>query len=79
MYCVVLIMSQDNKPTQATLLSNATHKIKVADLSIRPRFRVRTNTDPSFVWPLFIVGSREDRRSENTARLHDATGHSSID
>jgi hypothetical protein len=71
-------MSQDKKPIQATLQSNAMHKIKVADLSIRPRFRERTDMDPSFVWPLIILGSQEDPRGKNRPRLPGATGHSSI-
>jgi hypothetical protein len=58
--CVVLITSQDSKPIQAALQSNAMHKIKVAELYNRPRFRERTGTDPSFVGPSFIRGSQEN-------------------
>jgi hypothetical protein len=57
--CVVLITSQDKKPIQATLQSNAMHKIKVAEL-YNPRLRERTDTDPSFVGPSFILGSQEN-------------------
>ena len=55
--CVVLITSQDRKPIHATLQSNATHKIKVAEL-YNPRLRERT--DASFVGPSFILGSQKN-------------------
>jgi hypothetical protein len=44
------------------------HKIKVAKLYNRPRFRVRTDTDPSFVAPSFIPGSQENPIGASVAR-----------